>query len=236
MWRSLTFAQLNSFTGKVESGQLREMVSWRGRDANSLIYSMSISGNCSLHPTLHVRCCYSTVTAFEQDLSVSWGVQTKSAQSSTRSEYGLLQGVWCHLVRLKKQLPNRWYIIVFHQGIRQKRGWSGESQLYTNLVQPGLVVSSSGIVYHNYATLSENMCKYADPTKRHRQVCTPSSTQTESSTHSRQCIALQDEHKQIEDSLANYKLGIYRLGSDDSLIQDYTNFPTLSECSGHSID
>ena len=148
MWRSLTFAQLNSFTGKVESGQLREMVSWRGRDANSLIYSMSISGNCSLHPTLHVRCCYSTVTAFEQDLTVSWGVQTKSAQSSTRSEYGLLQGVWCHLVRLKKQLPNRWYIIVFHQGIRQKRGWSGESQLYTNLVQPGLVVSSSGIVYH----------------------------------------------------------------------------------------
>jgi len=74
MWRSLMFAQFNSFTGKVESGQLREMVSWRGRDASSLIYSITISGNCSLHPTLHVRCYYSTVTAFEQDLSVSWRV------------------------------------------------------------------------------------------------------------------------------------------------------------------
>lgn len=31
----------------------------------------------------------------------------------------------------------------------------------------------------------------------------------------------------LEDGLANYKLGIHRLGSDDSLIQDYTNFPTF---------
>jgi len=35
---------------------------------------------------------------FEQSLSMSWWIQTESAQVYTRSEYDLLPGVWLPLV------------------------------------------------------------------------------------------------------------------------------------------